>query len=72
VAAQVLQAGKALVAGLARVRPLACVAAQVALQVRLPLHRVRAEGTLEAHGGVGIWRRSSRSGYRAGSDAILN
>ena len=53
-AAQVFQPGEALVAGLAGVRPLARVAAQVALQVRLPLDRVRAEGTLVAHGGVGV------------------
>lgn len=53
-AAEVLQTCEALVAGLAGVWPLPRVTAQVSLQVCLPLHRVRTEGALEAHGGVGI------------------
>lgn len=52
VASEMLQTSEALVAGLAGVRPLSCVAAQVPLQVGLPLHRVRTEGAFEAHHGV--------------------
>lgn len=54
VAAKVLQAGEAFVAGLAGIRPLARVTAQVPLQVCLPLDRVSAERALEAHGGVRV------------------
>ena len=53
-AAEVLQAGEALIAGLTGVRPLPRVTAQVALQVGLPLHSVGAKGAFEAHDVVGV------------------
>lgn len=56
-AAQVLEAGEAFTAGLAGVRPLARVASQVSLQIRLPLHRVGAERAFKAHCGGGVWER---------------
>lgn len=54
VAAQVLETSEAFTAGLAGVRPLARVAPQVSLQIRLPLHRVCAERALKAHCGGGV------------------
>ena len=53
-ATKMLQASEAFIAGLAGVRPLPSVTAQVALQVRLPLHCVCTKGAFEAHDRVGI------------------
>lgn len=50
-----LEASEAFTAGLAGVWPLTRVASQVSLQIRLPLHRVRAEGAFKAHRGGGVW-----------------
>lgn len=59
-ATKMLQASKAFIAGLTGVRPLSSVAAQVTLQVSLPLHRVCAKGTLEAHNGVGVCKEEEK------------
>lgn len=52
VAAEMLQTREAFVTRLTGVRPLASVAAQVTLQIGLPLHCVRTKGAFEAHDGV--------------------
>lgn len=49
---KVFQTSETLIAGLTGIWPLASVAAQVTLQVCLPLHCVRAKWTLEAHNRV--------------------
>jgi len=49
-----LQACKALVAGLTWIGPLPGVTAQVTLQVRLPLYSVSTKGAFEAHNWIGI------------------
>lgn len=53
-AAKMLQASKALIAGLTWVWPLPCVTAQVTLQICLPLHRVCTKRTFEAHDRIGV------------------
>lgn len=50
-AAEVIQPAESLPTGLAGVRPLSRVAAQVTLQVGFSLHHVAAEGALEPHPG---------------------
>lgn len=59
-ATKMLQASEAFIAGLAGVRPLPSVTAQVALQVRLPLHRVCTKGAFEAHNRVGIYKEEQK------------
>ncbi len=63
-ASQVLQASEAFIAGLTGVRPLPGVAAQVTLQVCLPLHRVCTKGAFEAHNGVGVCKEEEKQ-FRA-------
>lgn len=56
-----LQPSKALIAGLAWIRPLPGVTAQVTLQVCFPLHCVCAKGAFEAHGRIRICKEEQRN-----------
>lgn len=73
VVAEVLQAGEPLPAGLAGVGPLPGVTPQVTLQVRPPLHRVRAERALETHPGQVTWQgQGTQQSFLAVLSSVLS